>query len=848
MVGGKQGFFDLGPVARMPEPSGKSRGASSSRTGCEACGRAEGCENPKLPHWGQGKKKILVIIETPTARDDAQGRLLSGDSGAVLKEALEEVDLHLSDVWVVAAARCTGKDPTGAQIDQCRPHLMATIKELQPRVILALGSMAIHSILANRLSGRLAGVKPSSLVGFHFPDRENNAWVIGSFSLQFLVGADRRNDIKVLFHRHLELIPKLLRSPFPEVPDNVVCLTEVEAVNGYLREIMRVASWIAFDYETTGLKPHRQGHRIVSASVAWRRESGELIAISFPWFKDTGFLRLWKKLMTRESIGKVAHNNAFEATWTYWRAGEEGDNYWVKGWIGDTCLQAHCLRNQAPTSLKWEVFWRLGVIGYDAQVDPYLKSPEKDGANGFNRMGMIPVSLVLPYGGLDSAFSYYIHEKHLEELNDHQKVGAAFFVDAAAHLARTSSNGMHLDAEKIQKAYQDLSVEIDGLTRQIMDFPEAVAMGPGFNPWSDKQLAVCLYDRAGHPPGPNGRSVDEESIEAIGGPFVEALLSARKLKKLRDTYLDGFRVESVGGILRAVFNLQKVDTFRSSSSDPNFQNVPKRNKVAQKIVRSVFKPSPGNRIIEWDYKAVEVCISACYHKDPMMIKYIEDPTTDMHRDTAFGLFLRGPDDFTKEERTIAKNGFVFPSFYGSVGENMAHSIWVMLPQATKDHLRSKGIKSEAAFKKHVIEYEREFWEVRFKVYNEWRNRIWADYRKKGYIEMYTGFRMYGPLKKTQATNGQIQGTAFHCLLRTLAKAAPEIEAISGRSKIVGQIHDAMVGDIHPDDEAEADRIVQYYGTEEIRKAWPWIIVPLTIEKERSEIDGTWAVMSGCGHL
>jgi hypothetical protein len=156
---------------------------------------------------------------------------------------------------------------------------------------------------------------------------------------------------------------------------------------------------------------------------------------------------------------------------------------------------------------------------------------------------------------------------------------------------------------------------------------------------------------------------------------------------------------------------------------------------------------------------------------------------------------------------------------------MAHGIWVQISEATKQHLRDEGIKNFADFRAHVIEYEKEFWGVRFQGYDNWRNEVWGDYQRKGYIDLYTGFRMYGPLKRTQATNGQIQGSAFHCLLRTLGKARPEIEAISGRSRIIGQIHDSMVCDIHPEDEATADQIIKYYGTEEIRKAWPWIIVP-----------------------
>lgn len=843
----RQGFFNLGPLANS-QPSAPARRVSSVGSGCEACLRYEKCGSPKMAHTGEGRKRILVVIEVPTKQDDARGHLLSGDSGTVLYDMLESAELTLKDCWVVPAVRCFGEEPTGTDVQNCRILLHKTIQELQPAVIVPMGVWAIQAVLGEKLEGRLSSVQPSAIIGFPIPDRDRNAWIVPTASLQHMVGADRKRDLKVIYRKQFAKVKAHLGKPFPEIPTDYKCAYTVDEACEWLREIIRTAELVAFDYETTGLKPQKNGHRITTAAVAWYRE-GKPFAVAFPFFMDKVFRALWRKLMTTESIGKVAHNNSFEDTWTFWRANMEGiPPYWVKGWKGDTCLQAHCLSNRAPTGLKWEVAWRYGVFGYDMAVEPYIKSPKADGANGFNRMGQVTPSIVLPYNAQDALYSLVIHTQQRDEMLEMQKVGADFFVDAVSHLARASSAGLNLDPERTDATYKELTVQLSHDELDLRNMKECSII-PGFNHASNKQLATLLYDKLKYPEHPElGRGVDEEALEAIGTPFTSQLLKIRQNKKLRDTYLEGFRRESVGGVLRTFFHLHKVDTFRGSSSEPNFQNIPKRNKHAQKVTRSVFRPSPGNRIIEWDYKAVEVCISACYHKDPAMIRYIEDPATDMHRDTAFGLFCRGPEDFTKDERGIAKNGFVFPSFYGSVGENMANGLWVQLPDSTKDHLASKGISGLPDFKRHVIEYEKEFWEVRFRVYNEWRNAIWADYQRKGYIDLYTGFRMYGPLKRTQATNGQIQGSAFHCLLRTLSKAAPEIEAISGRSRIIGQIHDAMVGDIHPDDEAEADRIIKYYGTEEIRKHWDWIIVPLTIEKDRSEIDGSWAEMKSCGAL
>jgi len=120
--------------------------------------------------------------------------------------------------------------------------------------------------------------------------------------------------------------------------------------------------------------------------------------------------------------------------------------------------------------------------------------------------------------------------------------------------------------------------------------------------------------------------------------------------------------------------------------------------------------------------------------------------------------------------------------------------------------------------------------------------------RNGYIDLQTGFRCYAPISYMQSSNLPIQGVAFHCLLWTLIRIEPLIAALGGRSKIIGQIHDAIVMDVHPDDESAIDAIVKEWGTEKIREEWEWIIVPLQIEKERSAVDGNWAEMEDCGYI
>ena len=81
---------------------------------------------------------------------------------------------------------------------------------------------------------------------------------------------------------------------------------------------------------------------IVCASI-----SNGKIAYSFPFFiDDPFFMKSWKTLMESTKVGKIGHNNQFEASWTKVRGGD----YWVKNWIWDTMLGMHCVHNKKLTS------------------------------------------------------------------------------------------------------------------------------------------------------------------------------------------------------------------------------------------------------------------------------------------------------------------------------------------------------------------------------------------------------------------------------------------------------------------------------------------------------------------
>jgi DNA polymerase I-like protein with 3'-5' exonuclease and polymerase domains len=215
-------------------------------------------------------------------------------------------------------------------------------------------------------------------------------------------------------------------------------------------------------------------------------------------------------------------------------------------------------------------------------------------------------------------------------------------------LARAEQQGIRIDIDYAAKTEKELDEKIKRLESRLKKtnfykhWAHTVRNGKP-NIYSNAQLANFLYKTKKINPvkttTSGGGSTDEEALTALNISELNDLLQIRKLRKVRDTYLVAFQREQVDGYIHPSFNLHLVRTFRSSSDRPNFQNIPKRDKEAMTLTRKALYPRPGHQLLEVDYSGLEVRIAACYHKDPTMLRYIKDPTTDMHADMAAQIFM-----------------------------------------------------------------------------------------------------------------------------------------------------------------------------------------------------------------
>jgi uracil-DNA glycosylase family 4 len=828
---------------------------------CEKCRLYQGCETPKMGVSGLGRKRILIVGEAPSVGEDETGRAYTGNSGRELQRAMRKFGVDLErDCWRTNAVICRPPDrtPTNLEIGYCRPNIMRTIRKLKPTVIIVLGESALLSVIEPFWKGEIGGLE--RWIGWNIPSVDLNAWICPMHHPAFILREDKPNRTAI-WERHLQKAVELHKSrPHDEIPDyksQIELIFDADKVAKIIRQ-QRGAGSAAFDYETTMLKPEGAKAEIVSASIAWDERT-----IAFPWSRDTAAIM---REFVRGKTYKIAANFKFEERWT-----RKFLKTKVKNWYWDTMLNAHILDNRSGiTSLKFQAFVLLGVPNWNAHIGSFLEGKTSMTPN---RVKELDRRDLLLYNGFDALYELHVAKKQRALMSGKIGLARKLLHEGSLALADVEAAGITLDVqymdEQIEATQQQIDIDTQELQQSKVFRIWEKTFGTKTNLNSTQQLGHVLFTKMKHKAiatTPSGKpKTDISSLERLDSPFVRKFLGIKKKKKAKSTYLQGIlREADPNSLVHPVFNLHLVQTYRGSADTPNFQNIPVRDAEVSKLVRSGFVPRKGCRIVEVDYAGIEVRVAACYHKDPNMLSYIHDPSKDMHRDMAAECFILRQKEVNKTVRYCGKNMFVFPQFYGSIYPDCAKSLWEACRQLKLsvgepgsanevpmlEHLQSKGITElgdldpkaadrKGTFVTHIKKVERNFWEKRFPVYDQWKKTWYNEYLEKLEFTTLTNFRCSGFMKRNEVINYPVQGSAFHCLLWSLIELQKALKKKGMKTKIVGQIHDSIVADVPEDEFEDYLRMAHDIMTQRIRLFWSWIIVPLEIEAEASPVGGTW---------
>lgn len=103
-----------------------------------------------VPGEGPATAPVMLVGEAPGRTEDETGRPFAGAAGRNLDAALEAARLPRTDLFVTSIVKCRppkNRDPTTEEKAACRPHLLAQVALVRPRVIVALGRHGLSGLV-----------------------------------------------------------------------------------------------------------------------------------------------------------------------------------------------------------------------------------------------------------------------------------------------------------------------------------------------------------------------------------------------------------------------------------------------------------------------------------------------------------------------------------------------------------------------------------------------------------------------------------------------------------------------------------------------------------------------------
>ncbi len=123
------------------------------------------CNSRTRVVFGEGplNAELVIVGEAPGFNEDKEGKPFRGASGMLLDRLLSSVGLEREEVYLTTLLKCRPPDdrsPKPAEINACRPYLLAQLSAIDPKVVVALGDLASRSLTGrkeavSRIRGRV---------------------------------------------------------------------------------------------------------------------------------------------------------------------------------------------------------------------------------------------------------------------------------------------------------------------------------------------------------------------------------------------------------------------------------------------------------------------------------------------------------------------------------------------------------------------------------------------------------------------------------------------------------------------------------------------------------------------
>src|SRR6056300_1003048 len=404
---------------------------------------------------------------------------------------------------------------------------------------------------------------------------------------------------------------------------------------------LRKAEEIAIDLETRDPDLKKQGSGAISGN-------GEVVGIAvavdgyknyFPIAHGTGpnmdrdrVLR-WFKDVCASPATKIFHNAMYDVCWI------RNLGIKINGLIVDTMIAASLIdENRFSFTLNTLSWHHLSEGKNETKLNEAAK---ERGLDPKAEMWRMPAMEVGAYGEKDAELTFKLWQK-LKKVIIEDDLQDIFNLetDLFPCLVDMRFLGVRVDVEKANQLKTALKIKEENLLQQIkietgldIQLMAARSIAPLF----DKLKLTYSRTPTGEPSFTKGFLANHKH------PVVNMIAEARKINKVRTTFIDTILKHEHNGRIHADINQIRSDdggtvTGRLSYSNPNLQQIPARDPNTGPLIRSLFIPEEGCKCGTFDYSQQEPRLVAHYalrfeYDSAQVIadSYENDPSTDFHQ-------------------------------------------------------------------------------------------------------------------------------------------------------------------------------------------------------------------------
>jgi DNA polymerase-1 len=817
-------------------------------------------ESPQLAGVGPIPADIMLIGEAPGQDEDALGAPFVGSSGQLLTEILHEVGIDRDDTYVTNAVKCAtpveNMKPSKGDIKSCKPYLEAEIAAVKPNVICVIGNIAMEAVI-----GRTGILKLKNNIFY----TENKIKVIPVLHPAYIL---RNPGAEPDLHKGLALVREESVS-VKAVPRETIKKKRLDAktpneIDKVLSALEKVSNF-AFDLETTSL--HVKKADIICIALSWKIGLG----VTIPWkaLSKQQLNRL--KAIFRSGKEKTGHNIKYDMQVL------RTHKIAVKKPYFDT-LPAMALinENQKDKTLDALTLRYTDLGEYWKTLDDFKAKYIKDNKitkDQFN-YGMIPYDILKTYAQSDADSSYRLYKRFKKELMRQGLIDfySKFTLSTLRRLMQMEYVGIRIDREKLNELIEAYTIKVENTLEELHDLPEVkeyedvrkervyekladnwensktlktrfenvkdyinnrIEANPKilepakFNPGSPDQISELLFKRLNLPiikyTDKKKPSTDVDVLTELATKhdvdFLNMILEYRRLQKYLSTYLVSiYNKSEFDGRIHPSYHQHIAVTGRTSSSNPNFQNIPRD----AKDLKECFIADPGMTIVKADLAQAEFRCWAHYSADQAMLDDIH-AGLDIHRKTASEVFGVPEEEVTKDQRTAAKN-CVFGLMYGRGSKAIADQYGISIEEAdTVRKLFFKKYPMASIWLDKQVAHAREFGHVK-----TWMGRI------RRLPEIRAEDHMIRAEAERQSKNSPIQGLAsdmnnYYMDLNLKLAKRRGIKCFP-----IGAIHDANLYLVKTEQVPDMIKVMKTV----VKKAFPDFLCEMKLDFEVGDTLGT----------